>query len=176
MVAANVSTNLAKNSSHTIDFMAAYNSSYTIGVELDQRRAMQLFPCTTNPGNFSSGCHEVFPINIALKLSENGQDISGRIRLAGTGAGGQYGGHETYLREVGYVSLQRNKHYRLTYMSLTDGSALALAHPRLVVDASAQYSETLMVQQLGALILATILAITSGIWALILYLKRPHSR
>jgi hypothetical protein len=177
MVAVEIPVELIQGQTHTVDFMAAYDTQYDIGVEMDQKQAMRLFPCTTNPSRFTTDpCDEAFPVDLNLKLSADGLDVSDLVTPAGTGAGGRYGGNDTYMREVAFVSLQPGKHYRLTWTSLKDGTVLSSSHPRLVVDATSLVSETNAVKALMVVALAILLTVTGAFWAGILYFTQRKKK
>ena len=172
MVAVSTPVELIRGQTHTVDFTAAYHTQYDIGVEMDKKQAMRLFPCATDPSRFTPGpCEEVFPVDLNLKLSADGLDVSDLLTPAGTGTGGRYGGNDTYMRVMAFVSLQPGRHYRLTWTSLKDGTALSPAYPKLVVDATSLVSETNAIRALMLMALAMVLVITGAIWAAILYLR-----
>jgi len=69
MVAVEMPVELVQGQTHTVDFTAAYDTQYDISVEMDQKQAMRLSPCTTDPSRFSAEpCEEVFPVDLSLKL------------------------------------------------------------------------------------------------------------
>ena len=95
---------------------------------------------------------------------------------ASTGAGGRYGGNDTYMREVASVSLQPGIHYRLTWTSLKDGTVLSRAHPKLVVDSTTLISETNTIKGLMLIALAIVLVVTGVVWATILHMRRRKTK
>ncbi|CAL4868935.1 hypothetical protein MMA231_03224 [Asticcacaulis sp. MM231] len=177
MVAVEIPVELIQGLTHTVDFTAAYDTQYDVAVEMDQKQAKRLFPCTTDPSRFTAGpCEEVFPVDLNLKLSADRLDVSDLLTPAGTGAGGSYGGNDTYMRVVASVSLQPGRHYRLTWTSLKDGSVLSRAHPKLVINSTTRISKTNAIKWLMFMALAIVLVITGVVLATILYIRRRRTK
>lgn len=151
----------------TVEFRAAYDEQYAIGIEMDQQAAKRLFPCMADGSSSSFGhCAEnEFPLSLSLALSANGADLSGRVQRDTSTAGGQYVGHETFTRNVAYVRLSRGNKYRLTVRSEVDGSELAEARPRLLVRVEQLALKGEMVMRATAILLAKALALVAAIWA-----------
>jgi hypothetical protein len=165
---------LRSGASQSVTFKAGYSELYGIGLQMDQQAAKRLFPCLADPDWFSGrrascegGGQRAWPVKLSFMLSADGEDITGDVRADTGDAGGEYGGQDTYTWQPAYVRLQQGKNYRLVVHSVSDGSALSAAHPRLVVGVvtGGGFLEGLMLQHLAALFLAGVLVLAAAVWA-----------
>ncbi len=152
-------------------FNAGYDELYAIGLQMDQRVTISLFPCTADPASLSlnrAACERpevrVWPVALSFALSADGHDISRSIRMSSAAAGGEYSG-STFTWQPAYVELQRGKEYRLTVHSLRNGSALDPARPRLVMGVvTPGFLEERMLRRMAALVSGAVLVIGGLVW------------
>jgi hypothetical protein len=158
----------------TVRFRAGYSEQYAIGLEMDQQIAKRLFPCMVDGlwfndhrANCLASTH-AWPASLSFTLWADGIDLTGSIDVNTAEAGGQYGGDETYTWQPAFAELQRGKTYKLIVHSLTDGTTLLPARPRLVVAVNTVgFSDQEMLRQLGTFLVASTLALVSAAWAII---------
>ena len=160
-----------------------YSEQYDIGVEMDQATVMRLFPCVTDPSKFGPNSGEcpnparLWPLSLSFNLSNDGRDLTKTISASDGNAGGLYVGRETYTWQPAFVGLKGGATYTLTVRSLADGSALAPAHPRLVLDvARAGFDETVLLEDLAAELLAAGLLLVAALWAVISWARSRRAK
>jgi hypothetical protein len=163
---------LRAGSSREATFSVGYAAPYNIGVEMNQRVAKQLFPCTADPDAFSLH-HDicarpdtkVWPIRLSLRLTANESDVSQTLKPDGSTGGGEYGGSDTYTWSAALTNMRPGIRYRLSFRSLGDGTALLSAKPRLVVsDADPAFGDEQALIALAAYAAATLLTLGALIW------------
>jgi hypothetical protein len=135
---------------------------------MDQRQAFKLAPCMANYEVFNTPVCRNFtwPVKLSFKLNLNGRDLTAQIHPSTASSGGQYLGKEAYIWQVGYVALRPQVEYKLEASSLSDGTSLAPAHPRLVLSvADPGYLEDSMLEHFIGLPVAAFAAMTAALWA-----------
>jgi hypothetical protein len=131
---------LAPGAVRTAAFKVGYSGLYTFGVQMDQAAAKRLAPCLADSDWFPSnltGCQRPTPHSrpaLSFTLAADGKDLTRTVIFTDSGAGGQYGGRETFTWLAASAQLQPGRHYELVVHSLGDGSALAEAHPKLIAE------------------------------------------
>ncbi|MFZ3008484.1 MAG: hypothetical protein WA047_20160 [Phenylobacterium sp.] len=161
----------------TLEFKAAYDERYEIGLEMDQQVARRLFPCVIDPlAGSRSGCAgKDMPVELSLSLMSGETELWREVYSAKGVRGGRYGGRETYTLIFDYVRLARGRDYKITVQSLHDGSSLASAHPHLVVDVDALAKKSEDGMRSLAMLAAVALALIGALWMSIVFAWRAWS-
>lgn len=145
---------------------------------MDQKNAKELFPCMVDGSSPDFGKCETdeFPLALSLALVADGTDEPiMMIGRDGSTAGGRYVGDETFTRDVGYAELSSGKKYQLTIRSLADGTALAPANPRLVIEVHPLDLKGEALMRALAVVVAAVLGLLAAIWTLSVYVRRRSS-
>jgi hypothetical protein len=162
------SIDLRPGAVRTATFRAGYDEHYAIGLRMDQQAAKRLFPCMADPewfgGEHGVACRgygpRAWPVALSFALFANGVDITKSIETSASAAGGEYDGQETYMWQPAFIDLHRGKQYRLLVRSVTDGSAILAARPRLVVKVvTPGFSEGMILQRLAALFIGGLMLV-----------------
>lgn len=162
----------------TLEFKAAYDERYEIGLQMDQQVAKRLFPCVVEAplgGNQGACAGKDMPVELSLTLVSDGNELWRKTYSANGVRGGRYGGRETYTLGIDYVQLARGRGYRLTAEPLRDGSSLASAHPHLVVEVKALAKKSEDVMRSLAMLAAVALALIGALWMSIVLAWRAWS-
>lgn len=174
---------LHRGATHKTTFRAGYSELYAIGLQMDQRTVKRLFPCmadTTWYSEHRADCEQggalAWPAQLSFSISSRGEDVSDRIEISRSQAGGQYAGEETYTWQPAFIELRRGDQYTLTVRSLADASAISAAHPRLVAEVvSPGFLEELALKSFAAFVAAIGLLIASAAWFVVGWAKARRS-
>lgn len=165
---------LQTNSEQKFTFSPQYNAKYFAGVSMDKDVAENLYPCNVNVSKFSKNCKSELPLNLSVKLSENGNVIYDQIYNSGNSAGGSYSSNQ-FIREIGRFELKQGKIYTLVVKLNGDATPLQSAHPHLVVRVDPFVLESEMVLRFLIILGFSGLVMIGLIWGLIRFLlqKKP---
>ena len=162
----------------TLEFKAAYDERYEIGLEMDQQVARRLYPCVIDPplAGSRSGCAgKDMPVELSLSLMGGETELWREVYSANGVRGGRYGGRETYTLIFDYVRLARGRDYKITVHSLRDGSSLASAQPHLVVEVDALAKKSEDVMRSLAMLVAVALALIGALLMSLVFALRAWS-
>ena len=156
-----------------LEFTAVRDEFYDLEVEMDQAVAKRQFPCVANIDHLGEPCAGAsIPVQLSVVLSSGGVDLLRRTYSAEGVRGGSYGGQESFALGVEGVRLTKGRTYSLVARSLSDGSPLARARPRLVVDADTIGRVGLAIWRALIEAAALGLALIAGVWAGVVWLLR----
>jgi hypothetical protein len=151
-------------------FRPEYAERYAIGVRMNRRVAEHLYPCTVSTeGMLKPECKNPalrWPVNLSLKISSDGRDLSSEIEPETSLAGGEYEGTDTYTWVAAYMRPVPGTAYHLDVRSMGRASSLGIAQPHLVVSAASAPGllEGNAIEQAAALVVGVLLVVGAGIW------------
>lgn len=156
---------LGKGEVTKLTFTTSAAGAYQINLEMDQGPARALHPCVVDtPYPYDAKvCPRGMPFLLTGQLIGPEGFVEEVAYSTDEDRGGQNGGTETFALMLDLVDLTGETPYRLVVKSGTDASALAAAHPRLVVQLDAGKREAEMAYRVlgfvagcGLLILAAL--------------------
>lgn len=162
-------------------FRPEYAERYSIGVRMNQRMAERIYPCTVSPDAMQRPeCKSPalpWPLNLALKISSNGRDLSSEIEPNASLAGGEYEGADTYTWVAAYMHPVPRKTYDLDVRSIGRASSLRVAQPHLIVSAASAPGllEGNALEQVAARVVGVLLVTGAAIWAAMSSRRRQPS-
>lgn len=152
-------------------FRPEYAELYAIGVRMNRRVAERLYPCTVSTeATQKPDCKDPalrWPVNLSLKISSDGRDLSSEIEPETSLAGGEYEGTDIYTWVAAYMRPVPGTTYQLDVRSIGRASSLDVAQPHLVVSAASAPGllESNAIKQAAALVVGVLLVVGAGIWA-----------
>lgn len=154
-----------------VTFRPQYAERYAIGVRMNQRVAARLYPCTVSAELMQKPeCKKpalAWPVNLSIKLSSDGRDLSSEIEPETSLAGGEYEGADTYMWVAAYMRPVPGTTYYLDVRSIGRASSLDVAQPHIFVSAANAPGrlESNAIEQATAWVVGVVLVLGAGIWA-----------
>jgi hypothetical protein len=156
------------------NFTVPYSGLYYVTLEMDQNEARRRFPCAVDIERFSDpSCADAgIPVALDYSLWTNG-DVISRGVFKPVGAGGSYGGQQTFALTLVVAELRPGTPYSLRVVTIVDASALSSVRPRIVV--KSDYTVGLG-QMLYRLACGAAIATLGMLWAVGMILMRRRGK